>query len=104
MNHRSALLLILLVLSSVGGAHTYSELARRVESSPSFRRLASQRPDASWISDYALHGYTVVAIGASMDENFWHRWDTLRVWRSGRVERMVICPECKEDQQWIEDR
>ena len=72
--------------------------------SPSYRKLAAVRHDASWMADYTLGDYTVVAIGAPLDENFWHRWDTLRVWRSGRIERMVICPECQDDQQWIEDR
>jgi hypothetical protein len=56
------------------------------------------------VADYSLRDYTVIAIGAPMDENFWHRWHTLRVWRSDRVERMVICPECQDDQQWIQDR
>ncbi len=94
----------LLMLGGVGCAHSDAWLARRVETSPSYRRLISQRPDASWNLDYRLRGYAVVAIGAPMDENFWHRWATLRVWPTGRVERMVICPECEEDQQWVEDR
>ena len=72
--------------------------------SPSYQKLASLRQDASWMTDYTLGDYTVVAIGPPLDENFWHLWDTLKVWRSGLVERMVICPESQEDQQWIEDR
>jgi len=104
MNNQSSFMLAVLMLFSVGCAHIDPRLARQVESSPGYRRLALQRPDAGWMPDYTLHGYTVVAIGAPLDENFWHRWDTLRVWPSGRVERMVICAECEDDEQWVEDR
>ena len=54
--------------------------------------------------DYINSSFTVVALGADMDENFWHRWNTLRVWPTGNVERMVICPDCENDQQWVEDK
>jgi len=89
MNWCAPILLGLLAICTMGCVHGYPWLARRVEASPSYRRLLSQRPDAGWVTDYALDSYAVVAIGASADENLWHRWATLRVWRSGRVDRMV---------------
>ena len=53
--------------------HADSQLVRRVEMSPSYRKLAAVRHDASWMADYTLGDYTVVAIGAPLDENFWQK-------------------------------
>jgi hypothetical protein len=100
----SRLIPLFAILCIVGCAQTNARLAKRIESSPSYQRLIAQRPDASWSVDYKNRHYAVVAIGASMDENLWHRWNTLRVWRSGLVERREIHPESEMDEQWVPDK
>jgi hypothetical protein len=91
-------------------------IAQAVESSPSFRQIIARRsfvprryqvgstpawsPD--WFIDSRDEDSVDVEIGANLDENFWHRWATLRVYRNGRVERS----ETRSDGEliWIEDK
>ena len=75
-------------------------VAQRVESSASFRRIVAHRfsiprryrtgsPPAwspGWFIEYRDNDSAVVTVGADADENFWHRWETLRVYRDGKVE------------------
>ena len=89
-------------------------IAQQAESSPSFQRLASRyshiprryrsewHPDWFVRADSVTHDDAIVDIGAPADPNFWHRWATLRVRRSGKVER----EEMRDDGEliWVEDK
>jgi hypothetical protein len=91
-------------------------VAQAVESSPSFRRIIARRPFVlrryqvgsrpawapGWFIDSRDEDSVDVEIGADLDENFWGRSETLRVYRNGRVER----EETRSDGEsiWGEDK
>jgi hypothetical protein len=98
-------------------ARSIDWIAREVESSASFRRIVAESshvprrfrvgPSPAWKPGWFIDSESLdedpvwVAVGADFDENFWHRWATLRVYRDGRVERQ----EMRKDGEliWVAD-
>jgi hypothetical protein len=87
-------------------------VAKLVEASPSFQHIVSRYPhipacfQSVWHPDWFLESITpdeaLVTIGAPGDPDFWCRSATLRVHRSGGVER----EEMRDDGElvWVEDK
>jgi hypothetical protein len=89
-------------------------IAQTVESSHSFQNICARfshiprRYRSEWHPDWLLRDDSVtdeeavVDIGAPLDPNFWHRWASLRVHRSGKVER----EETRDDGEliWVADK